>query len=570
MAYRKNAPMNRRSFLKGAVLCGGAATLGGLAGCSQAAEPANVKAEANQAEGTPAQNEEPQARVESWMPQTWDAEADVVVVGMGAAGGASAISAYESGASVIILEKSAEADGGNTGCSSGGVHSAPFADREEWIEKMHQGAFGTVDPEVMDAMVDAALATPDWMEEIGLDMDWKDYDASKIARMPDHYKTGYIAGEEGTEGRFLWKALYQLIQNRSINVRLGTPAHSLVQNPVTKEIIGVRATDKSGKELVVKANKGVILACGGYEGSPWKQGQYNQPGVYLYPWGTPNNTGDGIDMACEVGAALWHLHGLEFASVGFKLPSQEAGCSVSSNATNGITPYNHIFVNQFGKRFMNEAKNMSHDIESKAAMNFDSRANDYANLPFYLIFDSTMFDEQPLYIGTGRSGIVNTYAGVHGLCDWGDNNEKALEKGWIFRGDTLAELAANIKGTTPAGVEVGCDGEALQATVDAYNGFVADGIDAEFGRDAKLMAPLDNPPFYAIELSFSCINTQGGAQRNGKCEVVSVKGEPIPRLYCAGEFGSLNGYVYTFGNLFECFTTGRVAGENAASLAPWE
>lgn len=501
---------------------------------------------------------------------SWQETVDVVVVGYGGAGALAAISASNEGASVAVYEKSPIADGGNTGCSSGGMHTGPFADTDEWVEKMVHGAYGTVPEDIIKAMAAHAAETPDWLDEIGIEMTWNEMPAASLAaRMPSTTKTGSIADRDGTEGRFLWEAIVELAESRDIAVHLASPVVGLVQNPVTKEILGVRVRPEAGDEFCVKAEKGVILALGGYENNPDMQGQYNQPGVRLFPWGTPYNTGDGIGIACSVGAKLWHMHGLEYSSVGYRLASEEANCAVSSNATRGIEPYGHVFVNQYGKRFMNEQKNMNHDIESKPALDFDANANEYANLPFYMIFDQTMFDAAPLYIGSGRSGIVNTYAGVQKLCDWGEDNNKALEKGWIFKGESLEELAKNIKGTTPSGIEVGCDGAALTQTVATFNEYANAGEDPDFGRPADRMAPLSNPPYYAIELCFCAINTQGGAMRDGECQVVGVDGNPIPRLFSAGQFGSINGYVYVFGNIFEAAVTGMVAGKNAAALDGW-
>lgn len=543
MSEQKN--INRRNFLKGAVLAGGSAAMLGITGFTTAGE------------------------TEGWLPKNWDATADVVVIGYGGAGACAALSAADAGSSVIVLEKSPIPDGGNTGCSSGSIHTAPFADKTQWTEKIVHGVYGTVPKDTIEAMVSHAIYTPDWLDKVGIKITWGDKTKPTATRPAS--RTGRVAGRNGTEGRFLWENILEVVKSRNnITVRLGTPAKELIQNPITKEILGVKAKTAAGEDYYVKALKGVVMALGGYENNPWKQGQYNQPGVRLFSWGTPYNTGDGIDMVCRVGASLWHLHGMEFSSLNFRIPSEIANCSISTDATAGITPYNHIFVNQFGKRFMNESKSMNHDIESKPALDYNAVANEYANIPLYLVFDSTMFNKGPLYIGSGRSGIVNTYAGVQKLCDWGPDNKKALERGWIFSGKTIEELAASIKGTTPSGKKVGCDGAALAKTIANYNEYANKGVDSEFGRPAKLMAPLNNPPYYAIELGFSNINTQGGAQRNGNCQVLDVEGQPIARLFSAGEFGSINGYVYVFGNIFEALTTGRVAGEQAAQLKAWD
>ena len=85
------------------------------------------------------------------------------------------------------------------------------------------------------------------------------------------------------------------------------------------------------------------------------------------------------------------------------------------------------------------------------------------------------------------------------------------------------------------------------------------------------MHPLIDPPFYAIETYPMMLNSQGGPRRNAKGQIVNPKGEPIPRLYGAGELGSLWGVYYQGrGNIAECFAFGRISGANAAAETPWD
>jgi len=77
---------------------------------------------------------------------------------------------------------------------------------------------------------------------------------------------------------------------------------------------------------------------------------------------------------------------------------------------------------------------------------------------------------------------------------------------------------------------------------------------------------LNEPPYYAVRVWTGGPNTQGGAKRNAKAEILNVDDGPIPGLYGAGEFGSMFGMLYPSGggNVSECFAFGRIAGENAA------
>ena len=422
--------------------------------------------------------------------------------------------------------------------------------------------------------------TPEWLETYGIAMNWLD-EGNDGHKRPEEYQGGYVTGRDGVTGMYLFEEIDEAATALGADVRLSTRATRLVQNPLIREVVGVLATDADGNELAFKAKKAVILACGGYENNPTIQSHYNNPGVRVFPWGTPNNTGDGFPMVQAAGADIWHMHALEHAALCYMLPSIEADCSISTDATDGITPYNYVIVDYNGERFMKEDKTGAHDMDAKPGFDFNSKTCDYKHLPMFLLFDQTMFDAQnPLWHGTGRAGIINTYAGVWNfhhpdnlLLEWKDNDQ-AMEKGWLFKGETIEELAAAIKGERPCGdpgeAIDGIDAETLQATVDRWNELCAAGEDPDFGRDPSHMLPLDNPPYYAIELGFSSINTQGGPVRNENCQTMDPYGQPIPRLYNAGEFGSYNGYVYCIGNILEALTTGRVAARHAATLEPWE
>jgi predicted oxidoreductase len=80
----------------------------------------------------------------------------------------------------------------------------------------------------------------------------------------------------------------------------------------------------------------------------------------------------------------------------------------------------------------------------------------------------------------------------------------------------------------------------------------------------------DGVTMAAVELSPSMLNTQGGPRRNARSQIVRPDGSPIPRLYSAGELGSIYSHLYQgTGNIGECLAFGRIAGRNAAAEQPW-
>lgn len=362
--------LTRRTLVKGAGATAAVAALGGTA--AALAE-----------EAAPSQN---------WMPETWTDEADLIVVGYGGAGALATIADLYEGASVITLEKSSERDGGSTAASGGHVHTCVGVDVDEWYETYVHGSFGAgADEQTIRSYMKHCNETPEWLDKYGIEMNWLD-ETNDGHKRPEEYQGGYITGREGVTGMYLFEAIDEAATGLGADVRLSTRATKLVQNPMTREVVGVIAKDADGNELAFKAKKGVILACGGYENNPKIQYNYNNPGVRVFPWGTPNNTGDGFPMAQAAGADIWHMHALEHAALCYMKPSIEADCSISTDATDGITPYNYIIVDYNGDRFMKEDKTGAHDMDSKPGFDFSSKKCDYKHLPMFLVFDQTMFD----------------------------------------------------------------------------------------------------------------------------------------------------------------------------------
>ena len=502
----------------------------------------------------------------SWMPETWDYEADVVVVGYGGAGASAAIGAAreDPDAQVIIIEKAPEGDeGGNTSVSGGGwIRIDPEKIDESC--KFHRAQVpSTVTDEEIEGFVNDVMGVTDFVNTLGVE-------ASNGRDMPGMCM-GYLEGAEGVPGSAtcgggyrLFCALRDTVNSMpNITVMNSTPAYRLIFDPVTKEVYGVKA--KQGDKIVtIKANRGVVMGIGGYENNLDMIHQYCTPEVEIFPMGTPYNTGDGIPMVAEVGARLRHFASYEWGSWAFKKASEDVGTAVATSFRGPVMD-NAIFVNKYAERFCNETKcnegfcpTPMHDKTQFPFVATEQQTKaEYVNLPFYYIFDETR--RAASAVADLASDVAGeTWAGVHDTYVWSDDNLAEIEKGYIIQADTIAELAE----------KAGLDPEVLQATVDTYNAGVEAGVDEQFGRTTQL-TPVSEPPFYLSECVLSFTNTQGGPDRNGSWQVIDWEDNPIPRLYAAGEFGSIYGFWYQgCGNVAEALC-GRVAGANAAKLEPW-
>jgi succinate dehydrogenase/fumarate reductase flavoprotein subunit len=143
-----------------------------------------------------------------------------------------------------------------------------------------------------------------------------------------------------------------------------------------------------------------------------------------------------------------------------------------------------------------------------------------------------------------------------GLYQWSRDNSAEIQRGWIVKGGTPSELVEKMNLR---------DRRRLAPTLERYNRFCNTGKDDDFGRPADTLAALEMPPFYAIPAYPCLLNTQGGPKRNARAQVLDSWDRPIPRLYAAGELGSMWGFMYqSGGNLGECLAFGRVAGLHAA------
>lgn len=490
--------------------------------------------------------------------ETWDKQADVVVVGYGGAGAVAAITVSEKGGKVLVLEKAPE-PGGSTSTASGGMRCP--TSKEKITTFIKAVGLGSIDEETAKAFAEIWIDVPQWLEEHG---------AQFTVKPRSHKWKGVFPGAEALNcmvrmkcpdslvgvGRDLFNFLESVVKKRGVEVMLGTPAKRLIQNPTTKEIVGVRA-QSSGREITIKARRAVVLTCGGFAGNPAMLSTYiEEAQVPMYVSGTPYSTGDGINMSVDVGADLWHMNGIEWARQGLKVSELPAAFWLAPKK------WSWINVNRYGRRFRDEGVSYSHTKKHLEVFHNVGRKAKWPNHPWYMIFDDKTKKAGPIIMlrrSPGGSPSV-TYNFARELYSWSKDNSTEVRKGWIKRADTLAALAT----------KTGVDQAGLQETISKYNEYCRDGWDRDFQRKPKRLVPIDKPPYYSVECAVNIINTQGGPKRNARSQVMDIYGRPIPRLYSGGELGSIWSFFYPGAcNLPECIVSGIIAGRNAAAEAPW-
>jgi len=538
------------------------------------------------------------------MAMEWDQIVDVVIVGSGGAALTAATLAHDQGAEVLVVEK-ADMLGGTTAVSGGGVwlpgnHKMAEAgiddSRDDALAYIRRVAAGSEpDPGQLEVFVDTApevlryledhtpLSThisplPDYYWPWGLPgqravparcveadpypvrtelPDWADRLVSRGTLMslgkattltedllpPTPELAAELERREREDirpkGAALVARLFKGLLERGVETWMEAPARELVTDE-RGAVVGL-VVDRAGQTVRVGARKGVVLACGGFEWNPELVRAHI--GYDVKPLSPPNNVGDGLTMAADVGAHLTNLNSYWGTPVMFDPEISRDGELVPQFEWGRGAPAS-IVVNGKGRRFANEA--LPYNDFPKAFGVYDPDAIEFPNAaPAFLVFDRTVRDGQR---------ILSMVPG-------------GPEPDWVHRADTIAELAEHI----------GIDPAALEATVARFNEHARNGEDPDFRRNERglmspgQVAPIEQAPFYAVEMYPGTLGTNGGPQIDADGRVLRRGGGVVDGLYAAGNTAAnVFGWAYpsgggTLGNaLVFGYRAGRHVGARSA------
>jgi len=513
--------ISRRSFLKGGVAMSALAAMGGA---------------------TIASAEETYTYADTIK---WDAQYDVVALGMGFAGMTAAMTAADNGASVLVAEKMSEALAGGNSKVAGQLFAYGAGDYEATNKYYHALAGGRDVPEEMLQVIINGVTNmwdklKDWLFD-GDDSEFKDWTGEPMIgecspEYPEYEgsdKISLCSTHNGASDSFLYSKIKGKIIERKdkIDVWFESPAVELIQDPVTKTVLGVKI-ERKGEVRNVRALNGVVVATGGFECDRQMVQEYLNITNYA-PIGGQYNTGDGIKMCQAVGAELWHMYAYEggFAtnSCGYKVEPGSAAVQIAMMAYNSMTTGAMVIVGTEGERFGNESEIPRHGHVYENGIWENPR---YPN-KIHMIFDQTQFDQMQAE-GAIRAEFIPS----------------------VISAPTIEELSDKI-GTVK---------ERLAKTIKNFNAFAENGEDFCKERKAEYMRKFDGVMYYALPLNGLILNTQGGPKRNPNAEVLDTEGNPIPHLYSAGEMGGITSCMYQGGtNVAECLIFGEIAGKNAAA-----
>lgn len=509
--------IDRRTFLKGTATGLGMLALSDLQAHAQAAQP----------------------------PETWDETFDVVVVGSGAAGAMAALRAHEQGASVLLLEKQSFSNWGGSTAISGGIFWVPnnrymaeegISDsREEALTYLRLTAQGQADDDLIIAYADHCNEMLEFLEE-QTNLEFQLYRRG-TRPFPD-YHPEWPGGKPGgrgvyakpykgySYGRALMEGLRDALNDRGIPSWFRSPVQRLIVDE-QGVVIGVQG-EKLGQPLSVRARKGVILACGGFEWNPTLVRHFLRGPSPITNTPPQGNTGDGLLMALSVGADLRNMNQAWGVPM-YQVPDQETGLAdwFQWRGKPGA-----IMVNRYGRRFCNESADYSTTWRSFFAWeNWGDTG--YANIPAFTIVDQSMVE---------RYGFLTNSAGK--------SSGVGKIPTWVTQGGSLRELAEKLS----------IDPEGLEHTVAEFNKYAGASPpqDPDFHRGESLvdqiaagdhsregtaacLGPLELPPFYGASIWPGICGTCGGPRVNMWAQVLRHSGEPIAGLYAAGNVAGIGG-----------------------------
>ncbi|MCH1941420.1 FAD-binding protein [Holdemania massiliensis] len=467
----------------------------------------------------------------------WDGVYDVLVMGFGGAGATAAHYAAEEGADVLLFDAAPQGhEGGNTRYA--GQFCVVGHDKEK-LMTYYKALYGGLpyDEELLDTFTSDLLVLGDRMiQDYGASelMYWKGIPATAwaIPEFPELEGGDTIDSfsvHKGASDGALWRMLREKVVNRDqIDIWFNTRGQKLIQDPETKRILGMMM-ERNGELLNIRALRGVVMACGGFENNSQMVADYLGLAI-SNPRGTLYNRGDGVAMALEVNADLWHMDCFESLDIlGGHCISLGEGTQAMQ--TSGFKEGgSFILVGPDGSRYLNETEYSRHGHLY--------HCGEY-HLPSYPQYSYLIFDEKMKKQLEAENLLEVNHSEV-----------------WVSA-DSYSQLASFI----------GAKEEVLLSSIRKYNAYCAKGEDEECGRDPEKMQPLAEGTCYAMKMNPLILNTQGGARRNARAEVLDIMGNPIPNLYSAGEFGGMTAKNYQGAtNLSECLVFGRIAGIHAAQV----
>lgn len=483
---------------------------------------------------------------------------DVVVVGAGNAALCAAISAKQNGASVLVLEKGPiDKRGGNSFFTDGAIRTAygtldniqkvvPLS--EEDIAVIDMPAYTNDDfyndilnvskqqsnPALVRNLIDRSFETIEWMHEQGVQFELN-YDNQSFKVDDKIQFWGGLPVKTVEKGIGLMRSLFNRAEQLGIDIWYNAAATKI--DTVDGKASAIHIQQK--EDAITVKCRAVVLACGSFEASKKDRAQFiGEEWGEAIVRGTEFNTGDGIDMALQIGAIrAGQLNGCHAIGTDANVPKvgdfQKPGDIYKKHSY----PYS-IMLNANGERFVDEGADFRNYTYAKYGKEILKQPNNIA----YQIFDAKV---RPLL-----------------------RKEYDLEEATVYEAPTLEALADQLD----------VDKAQFLKTIETYNAAVNDQPFDPSVKDGKAATGITPPksnwaqtieegPFYAYPVTCGITFSFSGVKANPEAQVLNEAGEAIDGLFAAGEMiGEIFYENYPGGSgLMSGAVYGKIAGESAAS-----
>ena len=493
-------------------------------------------------------------------------DTDILIVGAGNGGMFAAAYAAKNGLNFRVVEQNANVQ--DTRHWYGAIDSAAAkeagekpADRAKLLSEISRYASGKCDQRVVKTWINESAAMHDFMRSILEDKyGWVcDFTSGSEAAWPTEnaeHNTDYLfpvqehnyMASESASGLARNELLLQYIQELGYDVDFKTSLAKLEKNSEGR-ITGIIAQSTEDDHFIrYNANKGVLLACGGFPGNPYMMEQLDPLGTSVTTACSysPADKGYGIRAAVWAGANLDKEAAPMLFDRGVVAPGVDGGYVDSDTAFGGkafpgkIRQYNpgtqpFLKVNRNGERFANESCPYN-DIVYAAA---HQPGRVYAQ-----ICDANILEDAKRFHTIGCSAQTRNGGEkyIQGKMD------EAIEAGALFKCDTLDELADKMGFT-------GAAKDTFLATVERYNELYDKQNDEDFGKPAYRLSAIRTAPFYGCWLGASLLTTEQGIAINEKGQALDNNNQPMEGLYITGDMsGSF------FANNYPCLMAGVAMG----------
>ena len=506
--------ISRRSFLKGAAATGVVAALSSI-GISAAAEEAAAADES----------------VRSYLPQekydiAEERDFDVVVVGAGGGGMSAAIRAAQLGMNTVLLEQRS-VTGGTTLFTEGlfAVNSHIQKENGKNPPDLGYDLFTTAmdyhhwyaDGALFRRYMDKSGENIAWLESVGVEFQGTGTMCDNVYNTWHQYKY-----EEGQiSGRTYVDNLTKAVTEAGATLVLGSEGVNIIQAD-DGTVTGIIAKEED-KYIQYNAAKGVILATGGYSDNPDMIREFGKNPDRIDPMGAGGRNGFGINAARQAGGTMAPSPGC-LVFYGGCIPGVMYGTHLY--CASAFQPY--FWINGNCDRFVNE-------YYAERNFCFSGNAQSMQDRVISIVTQAQMDN---MYENGGTFGCGEYIHAGEPLTQLWEQFQAQKDKGSPHvHGpmETLDDVAA----------ELGLDVDKLKASIEKYNGYCANGVDEEFGKDAQYLFPLESGPYYAFELYAGIFTTVGGMKITPDAQVLDANAQPIPHLYAIGcDAGGIYGDSY--------------------------